>query len=79
MWYYIICVIILWFLLILIRSEQIRKSIFAEFYTSKCISLWFESLFVPLKFYQLKKFTELKAETSTEKLVICVDLMKITF
>lgn len=73
MWYYIICVIViivLWFLSILIFSEQIRKSVFAEFFTSKFISLWYESLFLSLKYYQLQKFTELRSEKSAAKLVL---------
>lgn len=82
MWFYLISVIVLivlWFLACLIFSEQIRKSVFAEFYTSRMISLWYESLFISLKYYQLEKFTKFKLEESTEKLVYTCDASVLKF
>ncbi|KAG4066644.1 hypothetical protein HA402_007280 [Bradysia odoriphaga] len=73
MWYYyigVIVLIVLWFLAIVIFSEQIRKSVFAEFFTCRLISLWNESMFLTSKYYQLENFSELKAETSDGQLKV---------
>lgn len=81
MWYYIICVIlviVVWFLSILIFSEQIRKSVFAEFFTSRFISLWYESLFISLKYYQLEKFTEFPSDPTAGKLVFVASPLEIS-
>lgn len=81
MWYYIICVIlviVVWFLAILIFSEQIRKSVFAEFFTSRFISLWYESLFISLKYYQLEKFTEFPSDPTAGKLVFVASSRQIS-
>lgn len=69
---FILLVIVLYFLTVIIISEHVRKSIFADLFTSKLISLWFERLFTPLKFYQLKEFSELKSQNE----LVIVNLLK---
>lgn len=65
----LLVVIVLWFLVIVIFSEQIRKSIFADFFTLQHIRLLKDSWFLIPKHHQLKEFSELNTGTSVGELV----------
>lgn len=56
-------------LLVLASSEQFRKTLFAEFLTSKWISEWFSGLYIEHKIVHFNEFSELKAPNPKEKLV----------
>lgn len=81
MWFYYIALLVLiflYFLIIFVVSEQIRKSIFVDFFTSKTISLWNYSKFSPLKHYQLGQFAELKPDASSGQLVKICETKKMS-